>query len=117
MTQEKISIWLLRLGIAGVFLYAGVASLLYPQNWIGYLPTFFSSIIPNNLLLLGFSFYELVLAGWILSGKKTFFAGSIACVTLVGIIVVNIHDIDILFRDIAIIFAASALAVSSYKKK
>lgn len=65
---------------------------------------------------MGFSLYELVLAVWILSSKKTFWAASLACFTLVGIIIANFSDVDILFRDIAIIFAAGALAGWTYKK-
>lgn len=110
-----VSIWLLRIGIAGVFLYAGIFSLLFPQNWIGYLPTFFHGLIPDTTLLLGFSLYELLLAGWILSTKQTFYASVVACVTLIGIIFANFRDLDILFRDIAIIFAALSLAVKTYK--
>lgn len=114
MTTEKVSTWLLRFGIAGVFLYAGIFSLLYPQNWIGYLPTFIHGFIPDTQLLMVFSVYELGLAAWILSSKLTFWAASLACLTLVGIIIANSSDIDILFRDIAIIFAAAALAAKTF---
>lgn len=114
MSRERISIWLLRIGVAGVFLYASIFSLLYPQNWIGYLPTFIHGIIPDTQLLMVFSIYELGLAAWILSSKKTFWAASLACLTLMGIIIANSSDLDILFRDIAIIFAAASLAVRTY---
>lgn len=116
MNQEKLSILLLRIGVAGVFIYAGVASLLFPQNWIGYLPPFFHGIIPDTTLLMIFSVYELFLATWVLSGKQTFYAAGLACLTLTGIVIANSSDLDILFRDIAIIFAALALAVKGYKR-
>lgn len=74
-------------------------------------------MFPAQLLLAVFSFYELVLSIWILSGKKTFYAAILAAATLVGIIVSNISQTDILFRDFAIFFAAAALAVGSYGKE
>jgi uncharacterized membrane protein YphA (DoxX/SURF4 family) len=117
MPRQSIGTWLLRIGIAGVFLYAGVASFLYPDFWIGYIPTFVHPIISEKILLTVFSIYQVVLGVWIISSFKTFFAASLACLTLVGIILANRTDIDILFRDIAIIFASASLAVYYWNKR
>jgi|SRR6185369_979041 len=116
MNNPKTVIILLRLSIASVFLYAAVAATLHPIDWIGYMPPV-GKIVPLKTLLLGFSLYEFALSVWILSGWKGLYSGLLAAVTLVGIIVVNWGDIDILFRDFAIFFAALALAASSLKNK
>ena len=107
---------LLRISIASVFLYAAVAATLQPQNWIWYIPQFARNIFPGQLLLVGFSLYQLCLSIWILSGWKTFYAASLASLTFLGIIGANVNVLDVLFRDFAIFFASLALAVGSYKK-
>lgn len=115
MNKKVFANFLLRLAIASVFAYAAIASFIAPLNWIGYFPVFLRDIVPQQILLNGFSLYELVLSLWLLSGKKTFYAAVIATITLVGIIIANIGLTDILFRDFAIILAAASLAVSEYK--
>ncbi len=117
MYNPKAVLILLRLSIASVFLYAAIASTLAPYNWIGYIPQFLRNIFPGNILLGFFSLYELVLSVWILSRKKTFYAAILAAATLIGIIVSNISQADILFRDFAIFFAALALAVATLEGK
>ena len=116
MRNHKAVLILLQLSISSVFLYAAIASILEPYNWIGYLPQALKNIFPAQPLLLVFSFYELALSLWVLSGKKTFYAAILAAASLMGIIVSNISQIDILFRDFAIFFAAAALAAGSYGK-
>lgn len=120
MQNPKLVHFLLRLSIASVFLYAAGAATLQPYNWVGFIPQVFTIIAPANLLLLGFSLYQLVLAVWILSGWKAFYSSLLAAATLLGIITANWGDIDILFRDFAIFFASLALAAGSFsptKKK
>jgi hypothetical protein len=111
MTQNKTALLLLRIGIALVFLYAAIGSLLSPEMWIGYFPAWIKRIFPQSILLTGFSLYEIALAAWILSNWKTFYAAIVAAITLAGIVITNAASLDILFRDAAILFAAISLAV------
>lgn len=113
MSKQTTTHILLRISIASVFMYAAIAATLQPFNWIGYIPPFLRSLFPVNLLLGGFSLYQLLLSIWILSGWKTRFAACLAAVTLLAIIGANVSQLDILFRDFAIFFAAVALAVAS----
>ncbi len=117
MQNARIVNIFLRLSISSVFFYAAIAATLQPYNWVGYIPTPLSTIAPTNILLLGFSLYQLILAIWILSGWKTFYSALFSSLTLIAIIVANFSDIDILFRDFAIFFSSVALAIGSYKKK
>lgn len=116
MNQKAFAFFLLRSAIASVFVYAAISSFVTPDNWIGYFPLFLRHLIPQSLLLTFFSIYELILAVWLLTGKLTFFAALLAAVTLSGIIVFNIDQLDIVFRDLAIILAALSLATFTYKK-
>ncbi len=117
MKNHNLELFLLRLGIASVFLYAAIAGCLEPQNWIGYLPQFLRNIFPATTLLMFLGIYEIILSLWLLWGKKVFWAALISAFTLLGIIVTNIGALDIVFRDIAILFAALSLAVSTYELK
>lgn len=116
MTQKKLSFFLLRAAIASVFMYAAISSFLTPDNWIGYFPLFLRHIVPQNILLGGFSIYEFALSIWLLSGKFTFYAAILSAVTLSGIIVFNLNQLDVVFRDFAIILSSLSLAVFTYKK-
>lgn len=102
---------LLRVGLAFVFLYAAVASLLSPQDWIGYLPQAARNLIPAATLLKVISVYEIVLVLWLLSGKYLRYAAGLCALTLTGIVLSNLSIFVVTFRDIALIFAALALFV------
>ncbi len=114
--EVLVSIFL-RIGLAVVFLYAAVSSMLEPQNWIGFIPDFIKSIIPADIFLVLFSVYEFLLSLWLLSGRKGFYSAILSALTLAAIIFFNFTVLEIVFRDIAIFFAAIALAILSYKNK
>lgn len=108
---------LLRIGLASVFLYAGVAGFLEPYNWIGYMPQILRHFFPDALLLNGFSAYEIILGLFILSNWKIVYFSLLAGITTLGIILFNIGALDIVFRDFTIFFTAIALAIANIKKK
>lgn len=114
MKNTKLVNLLLRLSISSVFLYAAVSATLDPGSWVGYIPQAFYVIAPVKFLLLGFSLFQGILAVWILAGWKSFFSSALAAITLLAIIVANWGDLNVLFRDFAIFFAALALAAGSF---
>jgi uncharacterized membrane protein YphA (DoxX/SURF4 family) len=107
---------LLRLGLAVVFIYAAVSSTLTPNEWIGYLPAVLTDMFPAEVLLKVFSVFELFLAVWLLSGVYVRYGALLAALTLTGIVVSNFSLFAISFRDIGLICAALALAVSPEKQ-
>lgn len=98
---------LLRIGLAFVFLYAGIAAFVEPDVWISYLPGF----IQQYGILQAFSAVQILLGLWLLSGKRQRYAASLAALMLAGIIVANFSAMDVVFRDVAIFLSAAALAV------
>ena len=119
-THTKLFSFLSRTGIALAFLYAGVASLVTPDNWVGFIPEFVRSRHTDAglaTILMLWSSLEIILALWILSGKKLFIAAIVSAVALLLIIVSNLNQIDIVFRDIPILFSALALAVVAHSEK
>ncbi len=113
MKNALLISFFLRVGLAIVFLYAAVAAFLDPNSWIGFLPSPLRAMLPAQALLTAFSIYEIILALWLLSGKKTYYAAILSGLTMLAIIVFNMGALDIIFRDVAILFMALALATLS----
>jgi len=109
---------LLRIGVAFAFIYPAVAAFFDPLSWVGFFPIFLRDIVPNDTLLLhAFGITEIVIALWVLVGKRIFVPSSIAAVYLAGIILFNLSLFDIIFRDLPILLMAVALAVLHYEER
>lgn len=113
LDKPGLPVLLLRTGLITILLYAAVGSLVDPREWVGYLPGFMTDLVDGKLLLKGFSVYEFLLAAWLLSGVYTRYAALLTAATLAGIVLANYDLFAITFRDIALIFAALALAALS----
>lgn len=113
-----VSQWLLRVGIAFAFLYPALNALQSPDSWVGYFPQFLlNSGIGSTVLLHGFGLVEVVIAVWILSGWHIEWPAALAAVMLLAIVVFNLNQFEILFRDLAIAAAALSLAADAYSKR
>ena len=108
---------LLRIGLASVFLYAALGSLLSPQDWLWYLPDWILKIAPAEPLLMSHALFELLLGVWLLSGKKTMYAALLAAADLLIIVLSTLSIMDVVFRDVGLIFAALALATLHKERK
>ena len=115
MEKNKLASLFLRLGIAFSFIYAAVSAYLNPTNWVGYIPDFLTLGIDKLVFLKMHSAIDLILGLWLLSGRKAFYAPIVSAVVLLGIVVLNLGQIEIVFRDVSILLAAVALAVMSYE--
>lgn len=113
MAPDKIANLLLRVGVAFAFLFPPINAYFYPDSWIGYFPSFVHGFVPDLVLLHSFGIVEIIIAGWILSGKKIFLPSLVAGLMLVSIVLVNLNNFEILFRDLSIAVMAFALAVSA----
>ena len=100
---------ILRIALASVFLYAAISSFISPNDWIGYMPRFMRSIVPDDVLLGGFSVFEIALSVWLLSGLFVKYAALLSAALLAGIVVLNPALLPITFRDIGLFIAALAL--------
>lgn len=107
----------LRGGVGIVFLYAAISATFNPSAWLGFVPLWIEYIIPAGAFLTLFSIFQLLLAGWLFSGRKTFHAGVLASITMFAITVANIQALDIVFRDFAIFLMAITVAIIGYKKR
>lgn len=100
----------LRIGLAGVFLYAGVNSLLNPSAWIGYIPQWVGSIplLTRELALMFHAIFEIILAIVLLIGLWKRLAATLAFLSLAAIIIFYGID-DVSFRDFGLLASSYAL--------
>src|SRR3989338_7432845 len=109
MRNLELAAFFLRLGLGTAFLYAAISSFLDPAAWVGFFPVVVQQNLPVNLLLALFGLCQVVLAGWLFSSWKAQWAASLAALTLFLIIIFNVRGLDLVFRDVALLFAALAL--------
>ncbi|HUB92878.1 MAG TPA: DoxX family membrane protein [Verrucomicrobiae bacterium] len=113
ITKEQLVPLLLRVGLAIVFMYAAVSSLMHPEEWVGYLPSFIEKMSNATSILKAFAVLEILLSLWLLSGRLVRYSALLAVLLLVGIIFAQPGDLPITFRDIGLVFMGLALAMSS----
>ncbi len=118
MDPKRLVDFLLRAGLGVSFLYAAIAQLLYPEVWMAWFPSWLFTLIPQErVLLTAFSLYEIALTLWLFTDRKIFIAACLAAVTMLAIVLFNLPALDIVFRDIALLFTALALAVLHWDKQ
>ncbi|MBI3633331.1 MAG: hypothetical protein HY226_03515 [Candidatus Vogelbacteria bacterium] len=113
---EKIELVIARIGLAFPFIYAAVASLIYPDNWIGFFPKFMINAFPN-FLILGWAILQIVVGVWLIVGKRILIPSVMASVMLIGIFIFNFSLLDIIFRDVSILATAIVLTISAYRNE
>lgn len=115
VTVEKI----LRIGLAFAFLYPAIAAWFNPFAWVGYFPSFLLTLAGGHELILLhiFGVSEIIIALWLLWGRKIIVPASLAAVYLVGIIAFNLNQMDVVFRDISILAIAIALIVTHTRER
>lgn len=116
--MTHVAEWLLRIAVAGSFLYPPIAALFSPYNWVGYFPPFLTQLVGDEIVLLHiFGALEVFVAVWLLSTWRVHWAALVSAAMLLGIVLFNIASLDVLFRDISIALAALALAALTWPQK
>jgi hypothetical protein len=113
--RDKFIELLLRIGIAAAFIYPAVEAFFYPNSWVGFLPIWIRDLPISDIILLHlFGISEIIIAVWILVGKRIFIPCILATTYLILIITLNWKFMDLLFRDFAILVIPIVLAINSY---
>lgn len=106
---------LLRIGVAAAFIYPAVEAFFYPSSWVGFFPAWIRGLPINDIVLLHlFGISEIIIAVWILVGKRIFIPCILATTYLILIITLNWKFMDLLFRDFAILVIPIVLAINSF---
>ena len=101
---------LLRGGLAFVFAYAAVSGVVEPSRFEHYVPTFVRDSVGPVFFLGCFAAYEILLALALLTRRYAHVASLLGALTLLSIVVLNLNEFDVLFRNIAIACGALVLA-------
>lgn len=104
----------LRIGLAFAFLYPPLNAIFDPNAWIGYFPQFLRGFVDDLVLLHAFGVVEVIIALWILWGKKLFLPCAAAFLLLVAIVTMDYQEFQVVFRDLSIAAIALYLAVKNY---
>lgn len=111
MSTRAVNV-LLRASVALAFIYVAISAHLRPEAWLGYFPSMvLDSGLSENVILWGFSIMHIVIGVWIMIGKRIFIPSIIATIYLTGVVVTNLSQLDVVFRDISIALVALALAM------
>ncbi|MBF05444.1 hypothetical protein CL644_01930 [bacterium] len=104
---------ILRISLAFAFIYPAVSAWFNPYAWVGYFPPIVLDFVGSNdvILLHAFGVTEILIGLWIILGRKILLPSIIASAYLVGIILLNLNQMDVIFRDISILAIALALIV------
>lgn len=99
----------LRWGLAFVFFYVAIASMIDPANWSVYNASIVRGFVSDRIFFTLFGVYQLFLAAWLFSGRKTSAAAIASMATLVVIMAANFFSFDAVFGDVGLVMAALAL--------
>ena len=120
--MSRTSNLILRMGVAFALLYPSLDAIKNPESWLGYVPQFVLQAVHtiglSDLAFLHlFGVLEFVLALWILSGRRLLWPTATAAFILIAIVLANLTQFEVLFRDVAIAAAAASLAIEAYNKR
>ncbi len=116
ISADKAIELLLRIGVSFSFFYPPISAFYDPYAWVGYIPSFLSVIPLESLTLLKlFGLFEVGIAIWILFGRRIFIPSIAAALFLFLVVVFNLNQMDVLFRDVPILLMALCLMLISKK--
>ncbi len=108
--QSKVLVsWILRISLAFAFVFPPINAIFDPDSWIGYFPSFLNGYVDPTLMLHGFGVLEIVLALWVLSGWKIQIPAAVMSLMLLAIVMFNLAQFQVLFRDLSIMGMSLAL--------
>lgn len=108
---------LLRVGLAFVFIYAATNSLLYPNDWLGYLPSFLLHLSFASTLLMLLAVGQLFLALWLLTNYYVRYAAVLCAAMFLGILLAQPSVFSVTFRDVGLLFMSLALVALGDSKQ
>jgi len=116
ITRQKVGIHLLRLGLAGVFLWFGFSQLMDSLRWVGIVPTWAVDFLnlPPAMIVMANGAFEVILASLLAMG---FFVRTISFLLGLHLIVIA-FDFGLTatgIRDLGLVIASFALSLMHTK--
>jgi uncharacterized membrane protein YphA (DoxX/SURF4 family) len=117
MQSKQLVSLILRISLAFAFVFPAVNAIFDPSSWLGYFPPFLLGVIDDTLLLHSFGALEVVLALWLLSGWKIKIPATLMALMLLAIVMFNLTQFQVVFRDLSILGIALALVCMPTQKR
>ena len=116
MIKDSLAIFLLRLGLGGVFFWFGVDKCLAPESWAGWVPVFIQDRLPMsmNLFLTGQGVGEAILGLFLVIGFLTRFSSFLCALILAAIVYFSGFN-EVMVRDLGLLAMAVAILVAGPK--
>ncbi|MBI2013108.1 MAG: hypothetical protein HYS88_01535 [Candidatus Colwellbacteria bacterium] len=111
---------LLRVAVAFPMIWAGVAQLTNPTNWVGFVPVWLASIVDPEAFLGIHSLFNLIVGAGILLGFWRIIFAGLATALLASILIFYEGGIflgidDVTFRDVGLTIVAFVLFLRALK--
>jgi|SRR3989344_1989154 len=113
--MNRLSSFLIRVGLAWVLFYPAVNGFINPAPWLPFIPRFLIDFFPAQPMLVFFLVFQIILAFWLLSGRYVLYSGLVVFFYLLAVFVMNFDNLGTIFRDVPLIFVSLALALSERK--
>lgn len=108
----------LRIGLAFTLIYAGISIFVNPESWTGFIPQFIRDISGNgNSSLFAHAVFDMILGIWLLFNWRVFWPAALTALNIFFITIFNLGAIEIVFRDVGLLFAALALLILNWKNR
>lgn len=118
ISRQKLGIHLLRLGLAGVFLFFGFSQLLDSLRWVSVVPTWAVSLshLPPAMIVMGNGAFEIVLGSLLAMG---FFVRIITFILALHLIPITLEFgfVATGVRDFGLVIASFALSLIYTEEK
>ncbi len=118
MNRVNVAFFILRVGLALTFVYAGVDFLRQPEAWVGWLPEWLKRLSPlkDEPLLYTIGVAHILLSAFLFISKYARVASTLLVLYLLGILLTSSPaSWIIVFRDIGLLAAAIALSIAPRK--
>jgi uncharacterized membrane protein YphA (DoxX/SURF4 family) len=112
---HKRGVMIGRLGLAFVLLYAAIQSLLFPDDWIGFVPSGIEVVISRDTFLRWHAVLELIAGISLVLGRGVLLSTAFAALNMLGIMLAVGVD-SVTFRDVGLLSLALML-IGNYVPK
>ncbi len=113
MEKEKIRKWLAAMAVSFIFVVFGVWELINPQSWLGFVPSFLSTLSFVVVLIRIHGIVLAILGLWFIWGKHIRVASILGVLIMLDIVVnlfISSGWSDLLVRDIGIMIFVLSFA-------
>lgn len=113
--MTSLALFIVQIGLGITFALTGVLILRDDDAWAHMVPDWFATYLPSvRTFMIGIAWFDLLVGIWLMSGYFVGIAAVVAAVHLLGVLVATgRHSFHETYRDIGLLFAAVALAVSA----